>query len=56
MTAQVLVIGSNGQLGSSIRNQTNLINSKFTFFFADRNTIDLSNISSIDHFFFNEKI
>jgi len=55
MTAQVLVIGSNGQLGSSIRNQTNLINSKFTFFFADRNTIDLSNISSIDHFFSMKK-
>jgi len=55
MTAQVLVIGSNGQLGSSIRNQTNLINSEFTFFFADRNIIDLSNISSIDEFFSMKK-
>jgi len=55
MTAQVLVIGSNGQLGSSIRNQTNLINSEFTFFFVDRNTIDLSNISSIDDFFSMQK-
>ena len=55
MTAQVLVIGSNGQLGSSIRNQTNLINSEFTFFFADSSIIDLSNISSIDDFFSMKK-
>ena len=44
----VLVTGSNGQLGSEIRELAN--NYDYTFFFTDRNSLDISNESAIREF------
>ena len=44
----ILVTGSNGQLGSEIRELSS--NYSYTFFFTDRNNIDITSKDSIKAF------
>lgn len=46
----VLVTGSNGQLGSELRRTTTNIEGNFKFFFTDVDTLDICNIEAVDNY------
>ncbi len=56
----ILVTGSNGQVGSEIRalyhEGTSHVNYPYNFFFTDRETLDISNASSVNEFVSNNNI
>ncbi|PHQ65689.1 MAG: dTDP-4-dehydrorhamnose reductase [Sulfurimonas sp.] len=52
--SKVLVTGSNGQLGSELRELSSRY--KYDFFFTDRNTLDITNKQSIIDFVYKYKI
>lgn len=52
--SDILVTGSNGQLGSEIQ-KLSLSYPNYTFTFTDRTTLDLSNLCTMEDFFENKK-
>ena len=52
---QILVTGSNGQLGSEIRLLSKQY-SQFNFIFTDRDELDITNIEKLNQFFLKQKV
>lgn len=52
----VLVTGSNGQLGSEIRQKSISVNHNFEFFFTDIAELDITNLNATDKFIKENKI
>ena len=54
--ANILVTGSNGQLGTCIKDEVDNGNSKNIWHFADRSVVDITDIDSIRKFVINNNI
>ena len=54
--ANILVTGSNGQLGTCIKDEVNNGNSKNIWHFADRSVVDITDIDSIRKFVIDNNI
>ncbi len=52
----ILVTGSNGQLGTCIKDEVNNGNSKNIWHFADRSVVDITDIDSIRKFVIDNNI
>lgn len=46
----ILVTGGNGQLGSEVKRNAELISDRFTFFFTDVDSLDITNRDAVDNF------